>query len=173
MNSDSIVKIMLDTHGRVRVTPKSSRFPLIYREAMEVSWDPDYNCLVAPPDPNRTPFATPHWWFAQILSAVREQGCYLLVVTETQFENVPDTLRADFQAALEKSTHTEHAALTSPAATMESYNTFTATLAYTEGKHLFHEGNFEEFVRRISEHEQFLTATQKHFLSIAKKKLKS
>lgn len=93
MNFDSISKVWIDDLGRVCVSPDRQKLPYIYREAMEVGWDAERNCLIAPPDPARVKLATADWWFHRILLAAREQGIYLRFAHDTATENIPPESR--------------------------------------------------------------------------------
>ena len=73
MDRDEIAEIVIDAAGQLHVVPASHAFPYIYREAMEVHWDPERHSLYSPP-PREWSYSR---WFQQILVAAREQGCEL------------------------------------------------------------------------------------------------
>ena len=92
MKRDAIVKVEIDEAGRLHVVPASQEFPYIYREAMEVHWDPDRRSLHSP--------VPRDWslvqWFQQILLAAKEQGCELLLSPSTHWFNVAPDLQSQF-----------------------------------------------------------------------------
>lgn len=92
MDRDAIAEIGIDAQGRLYVSPRTKTFPQVYRETMEVHWDRQGRYLYSPPPP-RAQLAAPNWWFDQILSAAREQGCELQIAMETTWHNVPGPLK--------------------------------------------------------------------------------
>ena len=40
MKMDSITEVTIDEQGRLLIYPTANRYPMIYREAVEVNWDP-------------------------------------------------------------------------------------------------------------------------------------
>ena len=97
MKRDEISEIGIDETGRLYVVPKHEKFPYIYREAMEIHWDSNADCLYAPPPP-RGQLESSIWWFKRILAAAREQACQLYINTGTRWHNVPQTLRDEISA---------------------------------------------------------------------------
>lgn len=87
MEREAILEIGIDPAGRVYVVPRSSRFPLIYREAMEVQWDEERGFLHGPPPP-RGKLWPPTRWVEQIQAAAREQGCELEITAETRWVGI-------------------------------------------------------------------------------------
>ena len=96
MERDAIAAVEIDELGRLHVRPASREFPYVYREAMEVHWDPQRRTLHSPP-PSEWSYVR---WFRQILAAAREQSCELHLSDDTRWSNVPP----DTQAALLQST---------------------------------------------------------------------
>lgn len=87
---DEVREIGIDDEGRLYVVPRSSTFPLIHREAMEVHWDESRSALYGP-RPREWSYVD---WFRQILAAARAQNCKLKLTPETTWVNIPDDLRA-------------------------------------------------------------------------------
>lgn len=83
MQQDRIAEISVDREGRLCVRPESAQFPHIYREAMEVDWDPAARCLISP-TPREWTYAR---WFQQILAAAGQQGFALVVDDSTTWTN--------------------------------------------------------------------------------------
>jgi hypothetical protein len=63
----------------------------MYREAMEVGWDPARRSLFSPP-PREWSYGR---WLQQILAAAREQGCELVVDVRTQWVNIDPSLKIE------------------------------------------------------------------------------
>ena len=84
MHRDEIARIEIDALGRLLVFPAVAEFPLIYREAMEVGWDPALRCLFSP-KPREWTYAN---WFGQLISATAQQGWQLAVTPSTAWVNV-------------------------------------------------------------------------------------
>ena len=91
MRRDTIARIEIDADGRLHVAPSTETFPYIYREAMEVHWDPGRSTLYGPP-PREWSRAR---WLRQILDAAREQSCDLLVTHETEWVGVGPEVKAE------------------------------------------------------------------------------
>jgi hypothetical protein len=92
MNRDAIAEIGVDDKGRLYVTPQTTAFPYIYREAMEIHWNNEGKYLYAPA-PSRSQLATPFWWFNRILAAAKEQECELTLEPTTKWNKVPQDLK--------------------------------------------------------------------------------
>ena len=92
MKQDSIAELEIDASGRLYVVPTDREFPHIYREAMEVHWDPVRRALYAPA-PRVWSYAR---WFQQILDAAREQGCELQLAPSTEWSNIDACTKAEF-----------------------------------------------------------------------------
>lgn len=92
MRSDTIARIEIDADGRLHVVPSTATFPYVWREAMEVNWDPERRSLYAPPPRE--------WsrrrWFRHVLDAAHAQGVTLHLSEETEWVGVA----ADVKAAL-------------------------------------------------------------------------
>jgi len=86
---DTIKEIGIDESGRLCVAPSSETFAFIYREALEVGWEPN-GCFLYSPKPREWTYTQ---WFQQIVSAARVQGCVLKIGLTTNWRNVPTELR--------------------------------------------------------------------------------
>lgn len=93
MRQDTIARIEIDPSGRLHVSPLAERFPYIYREAMEVHWDARQSSLYSPP-PRKWSYTR---WFRQIEAAARRQGCELRLVDGTEWKNVGEEVRSEFE----------------------------------------------------------------------------
>ena len=91
MRQDPIARVEIDADGRLHVVPLSASFPYVWREAMEVHWDPERRSLYAPP-PRQWSRAR---WFRQILNAAKTQGLDLRVTDETEWAGVEPGDRAE------------------------------------------------------------------------------
>jgi len=89
MRADTIDAIGIDDRGSLWVKPANSIFPNIYREAMEVQWDPNRRCLYGPP-PRKWSYAD---WFRQIAAAASEQGVQLSIAPTTTWSGVAPDIR--------------------------------------------------------------------------------
>lgn len=93
MVEDLISEIGINSQGGLYVKPATKAFPYIYREAMEVSWEPATAVLFGP--------APREWsyvdWFVQIRSAASEQGVHLVIGPNTRWHDVPDELRVEIE----------------------------------------------------------------------------
>ena len=74
MTTDRIAELAIDDAGRLCVKPTTATFPFIWREAMEVHWDPHGGFLYSP-KPREWSYAD---WLRQILSAAKETSRYSL-----------------------------------------------------------------------------------------------
>jgi hypothetical protein len=92
MSRDEIAEIAIDAAGQLHVVPMSHVFPHIYREAMNVQWDPESHSLHSPP-PTEWSYAR---WFQQILAAARAQECELYPNANTIWRNVAESNKAEF-----------------------------------------------------------------------------
>jgi hypothetical protein len=95
VRTDVIESIGIDEAGALWVKPATASFPLIYCEAMEVTWDDNRDCLCSP--------APREWsyprWFQQIREAARRQGIELTVTPITSWSNVDADLRTVISAS--------------------------------------------------------------------------
>ena len=97
MQTSAISKVWIDPEGRLHLAPSGCEFPYIYREAMEVSWNPSTRSLFSPP-PREWTYAQ---WFKHILAAAREQGQMLVPDGTTDWSGMPADLKDQcLQAAI-------------------------------------------------------------------------
>ena len=96
MERDTIAELEIDADGKLHVVPSSRAFPYIYREAMEVHWDPARRSLFSP--------APRDWsysrWLQQILDAAREQGYELELSASTKWLNMDSGVKAELLQVL-------------------------------------------------------------------------
>lgn len=95
MSEDHIVSVEIDGDGKLCVTPATKEFPLIYRAAMEICWDPGRRCLVSP-EPREWTY--PMWFRHVIAAAADEYGVRLRLTPETIWTNVSDEVRVEMSA---------------------------------------------------------------------------
>jgi len=93
VETDTIAEIGIDQSGRLYIKPTTKKFPYIYREAMEVTWDTTTDALYSPV-PREWSYRD---WYRQIVNAATEQGCALMITSETRWTNVPDDLRSKIE----------------------------------------------------------------------------
>ncbi|WP_187264372.1 hypothetical protein [Pontibacter beigongshangensis] len=99
MESDNIVKVEIDTEGKLHIKPESVKFPMIYTTATEVHWDTVKQTLFSPIPGNWTYLE----WFSHIIEVVREECFYRLNLTDkTEWCNVPAALIEQFKKVEEK-----------------------------------------------------------------------
>ena len=92
MERDTIAVVEIDEAGQLHVVPSNHSFPYIYREGMEVGWDPERRSLHSP-RPREWSYAR---WYEQILAAAREQGWDLSATASTRWVNVEPGVKAMF-----------------------------------------------------------------------------
>ncbi|AZH14719.1 hypothetical protein EIB18_19780 [Caulobacter vibrioides] len=91
MAEELISEIGISSQGELFIRPANKTFPYIYREAMQVSWDPALGYLYSPP-----PREWSHLdWFQQICSAALEQGADLVIGPRTKWRDVPENIRVE------------------------------------------------------------------------------
>ncbi len=89
--NDTIAKIMIDDQERLLIFPAANTYPMIYREAVEVHWDPSGKYLYSP-KPREWTYLD---WFKHIVTTVDNT---VHLSPETEWENVPDDLRRDAES---------------------------------------------------------------------------
>jgi hypothetical protein len=94
MKVDMIEAIGIDDSGSLWVKPATCTFRSIYREAMEVHWDPERLCLFAP-KPREWSYCD---WFRQIKAAASEQGVDLWLTPATRWSNIDVDLQSKMAA---------------------------------------------------------------------------
>ena len=91
MDEDLIAAVEIDSEHRLHVVPATRAFPHVYREAMEVSWDPS-RCSLHSPVPREWSYSR---WFQQILAAAAAQGVRLSLSPVTGWVGVPAQLQVE------------------------------------------------------------------------------
>ena len=89
MQTSAVSKVWIDSEGRLHLAPSGCEFPYIYREAMEVNWDPSTRSLFSP-TPREWTYAQ---WFKQLLAAAREQGQILVPDSSTDWTEIPADIK--------------------------------------------------------------------------------
>ena len=98
MQSDQIAKVLIDAEARLCITPRTESFPLIYRSALEVHWDAHGKFLYSP-NPREWSYSK---WFMQILSAVKDEYGFLLVITpQTDWSNIPSDVKTEILSTIQ------------------------------------------------------------------------
>ena len=93
MKTDTIKEIGIDKEERLYVKPSSASFPMIYREAIEVHWDKNSQCLYGA-KPRKWSYSD---WYKQIISGASMQGTNLKLYSSTQWVNVPTELQQEIE----------------------------------------------------------------------------
>jgi hypothetical protein len=87
---DLIEVVGIDEEERLYLKPATETFPMIYREAMEVHWNSEHKYLFGA-KPRKWGYIE---WYQQIIKAVAEQGCKLVLSPNVSWVNVPSELQA-------------------------------------------------------------------------------
>jgi len=87
MSADFIAVVSIDEHDRLLIYPEKNTYPMIYREAVEVHWDPSGRFLYSP-KPREWTYLD---WFKHIISTVKD----LRLFSTTRWSNVPESLKTD------------------------------------------------------------------------------
>lgn len=94
MTEDSIAEVGIDDEGRLYVRPFEASFDLVYRAAMEVSWEGAKRWLLSP-KPREWSYLD---WFKQITEAAADEyGIRLRLTPATVWTNVPLPLRSEIE----------------------------------------------------------------------------
>ena len=95
MYQDSVAALEIDSEGKLHVLPTKQEFPFVYREALEVSWN-EYKRSLYSPTPREWTYSR---WLEQIFAAATAQGVRLAIDQDTQWVNIPATIKADLLRA--------------------------------------------------------------------------
>ena len=87
---DEIKEIGIDEENRLYVRPASAKFPMIYREAIEVHWNKNTMSLYGG-IPRQW---SHHDWYKQILKGASMQGCLLKLSAKTKWVNISQELQS-------------------------------------------------------------------------------
>jgi hypothetical protein len=93
MLTDIIVAVGIDASGSLWIRPQNAKFPYIYREASEVRWDAERDCLFSP-GPRKWSYID---WFRHLVEGAREQGTMLILSPATSWHNIDDALREELE----------------------------------------------------------------------------
>lgn len=86
---DQIQEIGLNKDKLLYVKPAETKFPFIYREAMEIYWNENEEYLYH----SRIADWTYKQWFDHIIDAARLQGVLLEISKSTKWISVPDNIK--------------------------------------------------------------------------------
>jgi hypothetical protein len=94
MNKDFITSIEIDKDGRLHLITAKVTFPMIYRTATEVHWNPEKHSLYSP-EPRDWTYKM---WFEHILNvAEKDCNCKLVITKNTNWVNIPAELKEEIQ----------------------------------------------------------------------------
>ncbi|HEX8372402.1 MAG TPA: hypothetical protein VF585_06460 [Chthoniobacterales bacterium] len=93
MTTDSIAEVGIDEQERLYVRPSIATLPYIYREAVEVHWEPIRRHLHSP-KPREWSYLQ---WFKHIVSAAELQAYELRHTPSTTWINIAPELAAEMQ----------------------------------------------------------------------------
>jgi hypothetical protein len=96
MRTDEIKGIGIDEDGVLWVKPATTTFPYIYREAMDVRWDEQRQCLYSH-KPRDWSYVD---WFIRIREAAKEQGVALVFGSITCWSNIDGNLKTSMRSAV-------------------------------------------------------------------------
>jgi len=94
MRTDMIKEIGIDAEDRLYIEPRSSTFPFVYLEAMQVGWDSDLGRLFSP-KPTEWSYVD---WFRQLTAAAVLQGVRLRLSGSTRWRNIDPSMRQQIEA---------------------------------------------------------------------------
>jgi len=89
MKYENIIEIGINKDDQLYVKPEVSTFPMIYREAVEVSWDADLKILFSP-KPREWSY---YKWIAHIIETSTTCDTTLVISQNTLWTNVPVVLK--------------------------------------------------------------------------------
>lgn len=90
---EAIVAVGIDSNGQLFIKPSKSSFPMIYREAAEVSWDAERFILLSP-KPREWSYTR---WFGHLVAVANDQGVALELSPATVWIDFPNDLRNEIQ----------------------------------------------------------------------------
>ena len=93
MTTDSIAEVGIDEQQRLYVRPSTATFPYIYREAVDVHWEPKRHYLHSPVPRDWTYLQ----WFQHIIGAAALQSYDLRLTPSTVWSSTPAQLSTEIQ----------------------------------------------------------------------------
>ena len=94
MEKDKIESIEINDVGQLHLKTSKISFPMIYRTATEVHWNPDKHSLYSPQPRDWTY----KMWFDHILHVAKKECNYILELSEdTKWFNIPDNLKQEIE----------------------------------------------------------------------------
>ncbi|MDR7099278.1 hypothetical protein J2X04_001625 [Lysobacter niabensis] len=91
MGYDTITRVEIDKQGRLLVFPTALKFPMIYREGVEVHWDDSVQAHYSP--------KPREWSYGRWLRHILDTAGTLQLTPETEWCNVDSTLKAELLEA--------------------------------------------------------------------------
>ena len=91
MERDHIIEVGIDDNKRIYVKPETQKFPVMYREAVEVNWNEEKHYLFSP-KPRKWSYTD---WFLHIVSAAKLQSCELFISEKTCWKNISEKLKVE------------------------------------------------------------------------------
>lgn len=89
MDTDAIAEVGIDGEKRLFIRPTKATFPLIYREAVEVHWDPVGRFLYSP--------CPREWTYLHWFQHMIDTAGILQLTPATLWTNVPEDMRIAMQ----------------------------------------------------------------------------
>ena len=173
MTIDSIAEVGIDEKRQLFARPSTAAFPYIYREAVDIHWEPNRAYLHA---------TEPRDWtylqcFQAIIGAAALQGYDLQLTTSTAWTNVPEDLRLEighwFATRPPKAPETEQARQQRERTIREqNYLCSQAPRLKAEARRLFMDGRYSDVVRIESEiqYPEFLTPAERQLFALARQR---
>ena len=94
MESDEIIEIGIDAEERLYVKPSIAKFPMMYREAIEVHWNESGGYLYGA-QPRKWSYID---WYKHIVSGASMQGFELRQTNKMRWVNIPAELQKQIMA---------------------------------------------------------------------------
>ena len=98
MKTDPISEVGIDPQERLYVRPATMSYPMIYRDAVEVNWDPERSVLFSP-KPRKWSYLE---WFCHIVRTADSDSCRLVLTTDTHWVNIEPNLKSDIMNWMKK-----------------------------------------------------------------------
>ena len=95
MKTDNIIEIGINNNEGLYIKPELSKFPYMYREALEVHWDEKENYLYSP-KPRKWSYLD---WYNHMHDAAKIQSYKLLITQKTNWVNIPENLKQEILQA--------------------------------------------------------------------------
>ncbi len=169
---DQIVEVGIDEQRRLYLQPRTLTFPLIYREAADVHWDPDRRRLHSP--------APREWtylrWFQHIVNVVSPQR-ELRFTPSTAWVNIPQELRQEMERWL--ASKPAEPPLTAPEHQQQdreqrelNYHATQEPRLKAQARDLFRQGRYAEVTHIESQlrYPEFISASEQRLFDLARER---